>query len=66
MLIKEAAQQVNMRFMEKTGFNFQALQQPELPEPVHWYVAISSITLPIVFSDCHHYDDSVAELILLH
>ena len=66
MLIEETAQQVNMRFMEKTGFNFQALQQPELPEPMHQYVATSSINPPIMFSSCHHLDASVAEVILLH
>ncbi len=61
-LIKQAAQQVNMRFMENTAFNFQALQQPELSEPVLQYVAISSINLHMIFSAYRHHNDSVANL----
>ncbi len=54
VLIKQAAQQVNMRFMEKTGFNFQALQQQELLDPVPQYVYISCNKLPLFFAFRSH------------
>ena len=64
VLIKQAAQQVNMRFMEKTAFNFQALQQPELPEPVLQCVA-SPASIPVIFSAYRHHDGSVSVLFKL-